>query len=90
MDFKFAIFPAIAVLCYFIGLAVKTFGTSEKLDKFIPIICGSSGMALGLIVYFTIPGYIPAENWLVAMCIGLTSGLASTGANQIYKQFSEG
>ena len=85
--FDFVAFPAIMCICYFIGLAVKTFGTSEKLDKWIPIICGGSGMALAIIVYFTIPGYIPAENWLVALCIGLVSGLAATGANQIYKQF---
>lgn len=89
MDFGFTVFPAIACLCYFIGLAIKTFGTSEKLDKFIPIICGASGIALGLVTYFTIPGYIPADNWIVAMCIGLVSGLSATGINQIYKQFSE-
>lgn len=85
----FVAMPAIVVVAYFIGLFVKTLGTSDKLDKWIPVICGGTGAILGIVTYFTIPGYIPAENWLVALVIGIVSGLSATGINQIYKQFAE-
>lgn len=82
---KFVAFPAIVVICYLVGLTCKTIG-SEKLDRFIPVICGVSGAVLGIIMYMTIPNFIPAENWAVALAIGIISGLSATGANQIYKQ----
>ena len=85
----FVAVPAIVVVCYFVGLMIKTLGPSEELDKWIPVICGVCGAVLSIIAYFTIPGYIHAENWLVALVLGIISGLSATGANQIYKQFSE-
>ena len=36
-----------------------------------------------------IPEYIGAENWAVAVAIGIVSGFAATGVNQIYKQLTE-
>jgi predicted branched-subunit amino acid permease len=82
----FVAVPAIVVITYFIGLIIKNFG---KLDKWIPIICGGSGAIIALVAFFTIPGYIPAENWLVAIVLGIVSGLSSTGANQVYKQLKK-
>lgn len=87
--FDFAAVPAIVVICYFIGFFVKRLGPSDKLDKQIPVICDVSGAILGIITYITIPGYIPAENWLVAIVLGLVSGAAATGANQVYKQLKK-
>lgn len=87
-DLGFIAFPAIVVLCYLIGATLKAIG-NETLDKFIPMICGFVGGILGVVVFKTIPGYIPAENWLMALAIGIVSGFASTGINQVYKQFSE-
>ncbi len=84
----FIAFPAIVVLCYLVGATFKAIN-NETLNKFIPIICGFVGGALGVIVFKTIPGYIPAENWLMALAIGIVSGFASTGINQVYKQFTE-
>lgn len=82
----FVAFPAIVLLCYLIGATIKAFKV-EKLDRFIPIICAFSGGILGIIVFKTIPGYIPAENWLAALCVGIVSGFTATGINQLYKQF---
>ena len=48
-----------------------------------------SGGILGIVVFKTIPGYLPADNWLLALYVGIGSGLASVGVNQIYKQFSK-
>ena len=83
---SFVAFPAIVVLCYLVGAVLKAFNC-EALDKFIPIICGIVGGILGVVVFKTIPGYIPAENWLMALDIGIISGFAATGVNQVYKQF---
>ena len=85
-ELGFIAFPAIVIVCYLVGATLKAIGYA-KLDKFIPVICGFVGGALGVIVFETIPGYIPAENWLMALAIGVVSGFASTGINQVYKQF---
>lgn len=84
---EFIALPAIVVICYLIGLACKSIGT---IDKFIPIICGFCGAVLGIVIFITIPDYIAAENWAVAIATGIVSGFAATGVNQIYKQLTEG
>lgn len=84
---EFVSIPAIVVVCYLIGMCVKAF--FPKAEKFIPCIVGIVGGILGIVVYFTIPGYIGAENWIVALATGIVSGLASTGANQVYKQLTK-
>lgn len=87
-DLGFIAFPAIVVLCYLVGATLKAIN-NETLDKFIPMICGFIGGGLGVLVFLTIPGYIPADNWLMALAIGIVSGFASTGINQVYKQFTQ-
>ena len=53
------------------------------------MICGFVGGGLAVVVFKTIPNYIPADNWLMALAIGIVSGFAATGINQIYKQFTQ-
>jgi hypothetical protein len=85
MEFGFTAFPAIAVICYLIAQIVK----STPLDnKFLPIITGGAGGILGVIGMYIIPNY-PATDLYSAMAIGIVSGLAATGANQIYKQLTK-
>ena len=81
---EFVAFPAIVAMCYLAGAVCKTIG-NEKLDKFIPVICGTLGAVLGVVIFFTIPNFIPAENWAVAVAIGIVSGFSATGINQIWK-----
>ena len=85
---EFVAFPAIVVICYLVGFTCKKIG-NETLDKFIPSICGVLGAILGVVMFLTIPGFIPASNWAGAICVGIASGFAATGINQIYKQFKE-
>lgn len=82
---EFVSLPAITVICYLVGYACKTIGKG-KIDELIPIICGVLGAILGVVVFLTIPNYIEAENWIAAIAVGIVSGLAATGINQIYKQ----
>ena len=87
-DLGFIAFPAIVVICYLAGATLNAIG-NEVLDKFIPVICGTIGGVLGVVVFNTIPNYIPADNWLMALAIGIVSGFAATGINQVYKQFTK-
>lgn len=84
MDFGFAPVVAITVICYLIGMVTKALPVN---DKWIPVIAGTFGAALGVVAMYTMPGY-PAEEPLTAIAIGGVSGLASTGANQVYKQIT--
>lgn len=74
---------AIVVICYLIGMACKA-ATFVK-DEFIPVIVGLFGAALGVVGMYVIPDF-PATDVLNAIAIGIASGLASTGVNQIGKQ----
>ena len=85
MDFGVGAVVAITVITYLIGMGCKAW---EKLDnKFIPVICGFVGAILGVVGMYTMPDF-PAKDILNAIAIGIVSGLASTGANQVKKQLS--
>ena len=82
MDFGIAGVAAITVIVYIIGLLVKA---SPLADKWIPIICGISGGVLGIVCMFLMPEF-PANDFISAAAVGVVSGLASTGADQVFKQ----
>lgn len=85
MDFGIGSVVAITVITYLIGMGCKSW---EKLDnKFIPVICGLVGAVLGVVGMQTMADF-PAKDVLNAIAVGIVSGLASTGANQIGKQLS--
>lgn len=76
---------AITVICYLIGMGAKAYG---KIDKWIPVIVGVCGAALGVVGMYTMADF-PAQDILNALAIGIASGLASTGANQVVRQLSQ-
>lgn len=87
---EFAAVPAIAVIVYLIAEIFKVAANNrENWLKFIPVICGMLGGILGVAGWLFIPEYIPAENIFTAAAIGIISGLAATGTNQIYKQLTK-
>ena len=75
--------PAIAIICYLVGLGVKA---TPLDDKFIPIIVGVVGGIIGTVAYLTGMPNFPANDVITVIAVGIVSGLASTGVNQIYKQ----
>lgn len=83
MNLDFVAFPAIVVICYLVGLGIKSI-PSEKINQAIPFIVGCAGVGLGIVAYFSVPNF--SDNILNAIAIGAVSGLASTGVNQLYKQ----
>lgn len=80
--------PAITVIVLLIAQIYKT-ATKEPLHKHIPALCGVVGAILGIVCYRWAPGYLPAENLLVAAAIGAVSGWAATGVHQTKKQETE-
>ena len=85
MDFGIGAVVAITVITYLIGMGCKAW---EKLDnKFIPVLCGFVGAILGVAGMYTMPDF-PAKDVINALAVGIVSGLASTGANQVKKQLT--
>lgn len=82
----FAIVIPIAIICYVFGLGFKACKYIN--DVCIPVLVSVIGGILGVIAMFTMSGY-PANDILTAIAIGIMSGLASTGGNQIYKQLQK-
>lgn len=74
---------AITIIAYLFGEAVKALPIVK--NEFIPVIVGFIGGILGIVGMYIIPDF-PAQDWLNAMAVGIASGLASTGANQVLKQ----
>lgn len=82
---EFATVAGIVVICFLIGLGVKA---SPLDDRFIPIIVGVCGAALGVVGLYTMPSF-PVDNIIDAIAVGIASGLAATGVHQIGKQLSK-
>lgn len=74
----------ITVICFLVGQAVKVTGLD---NKYIPIIVGAAGGVLGVVGMLVMPDF-PAADYLTAVAVGIVSGLAATGINQVYKQLS--
>ena len=79
MDFGIASVAAITVICYLVGLIVKSSGLD---NKYIPTLVALLGAALNI----WIMGGVSPDIILA----GAFSGLASTGLHQAFKQMIEG
>lgn len=72
----------ITVICFLVGQTAKA---SNLDNKWIPVLCGLSGAGLGVLGMLVMPEF-PAADYLTAAAVGIVSGLAATGANQVFKQ----
>lgn len=89
MDFSFlgiVSVPAIVLICYLVGMGVKV---SPIKDEFIPVIVGAVGGVIGVVAFLIGMPDFPAGDVITAIAVGIASGLASTGINQLYKQFKK-
>lgn len=82
MDFAgVASVVGITVICYLVGMVAK----ATALDnKWIPVVVGIAGAVLGVAGMYVIQDF-PAADIINALAVGIVSGLASTGADQIKK-----
>ena len=74
---------AITVISYLVGYAAKLIPQIK--NEAIPAIVGACGGILGVIGMYVIPDF-PAHDIINAIAVGVVSGLASTGVNQVWKQ----
>lgn len=87
MDFGIASVAAITVICYLVGMVVKA--TPFNNNEYIPIACGLVGGVLGLLALYIQLQDFPASDPLTAVAVGIVSGLAATGVDQITKQINK-
>ena len=57
-------------------------------NRWIPSICGTVGGILGILAMRIMPDF-PATDYITAVAVGIVSGLAATGVNQIGKQLGK-
>ncbi len=84
-DFGIIAIPVIVIITY---LVCETFKATEIDNKWLPPIAGFSGGLLGIVALILMPDF-PAGDVLTAIAIGIVSGLAATGTNQLFKQFKQ-
>ncbi len=72
----------ITVICYLLALCIKQ---TPLANKWLPTLCGLMGGLLGVAGMYTMPEF-PAGDVITALAVGIVSGLAATGADQIAKQ----
>lgn len=83
--------PVITILCYLVGEFFKIVVLRKKKRyKYVPVIVGATGGILGLMIYYVSPELlIGTTNPFVALALGIVSGLASTGTNELIKQITK-
>lgn len=77
---------AITVIAFLAGQVVKA---TSLANKWIPIICGVLGAALGVAGMYIMPDF-PATDSITAVAVGIVSGLAATGINELYNHTIKG
>ena len=74
--------PVIVGICLCIGFILKNLVTTDKINKFIPLIVA----IIGVVVNAWLNAWTITPEILLS---GMFSGLASTGMHQLFKQFIE-
>lgn len=87
MKFGIVSVAAITMIAYLIGMGCKA--SKAIKDEVIPVICGVSGAVLGIAALMSRMPDFPAHDIINAAAIGIASGLAATGADQIKKQLNK-
>lgn len=83
--------PIIVLVCYLFSEIYKViFKEKENLYKLIPIFSGLFGGLLGILIFLTSNEMKEVSNIYQALGVGIISGFASTGTNQVIKQIVKG
>ena len=83
-DYGIIMVPAIAMICYLIGEAVKV---TKINSDWVPIICGATGGLLGIAAMYSMIDF-PAKDVITALAVGIFSGLSATGFDQLFKKIA--
>lgn len=71
--------PVVVGICLCVGYILKNVVTTDKVNKFIPLIMGVLGLGLNMWINLGVSPEI--------ILGGLVSGLASTGLYEAFRQF---
>ena len=86
MNSQIVYVAAITVIAWLAACCAK----ATKIDnRWLPVICGACGGALGLVGLYTMTDF-PAHDALNAAAVGIVSGLAATGSHELVKQITGG
>lgn len=78
---------AITVIVYLLAMGLRI---TVLPSRWLPVICGAVGGALGAAAFLWLPiSGFPADDLLTAVAVGIASGLAATGLDQIGKQIGK-
>ena len=83
--------PVIVGIVYFVMAVYKTLIKNAPAiwTSLIPVWAAVLGIGLGILAYYCVPEVVPADNVLVAVLIGLSSGLGAVGVHQVGKQIEK-
>lgn len=73
----------IIIICYVFGIFFKNLKNFP--DSMIPVVISVIGAIIAVPAMYVMTDF-PANDIITAISVGIASGLASVGANQIYKQ----
>ena len=87
---KLITLPIIVLFCFIIGEIIKIlFPNKTKVIKLIPFIMSILGAAMSILIYMLAPQTLEQKNILEVILLGMISGLASTGSNELFKKIKE-
>lgn len=78
--------PSVVILCLLVGYIIKNLIPNDSINRFIPLIVGVLGVAATIFTAVTTGVPITVD----VVVTGLSSGLASTGLFEAYKNLLNG
>ena len=91
LSMEYISIPCFVVICYLFAELLKAITRkNETVKRAIPGVAGLLGGLLGFLTFRFYPEFISVKTVFEAIAIGIISGLASTGSNQIIKQLLKG
>lgn len=78
--------PSVVILCLLVGYIIKNLIPNDSINRFIPLIVGVLGVAATIFTAITTGVPITVD----VVVTGLSSGLASTGLFEAYKNLLNG
>lgn len=78
--------PSVVILCLLVGYIIKNLISNDSINRFIPLIVGVLGVAATIFTAVTTGVPITVD----VVVTGLSSGLASTGLFEAYKNLLNG
>lgn len=78
--------PSVVILCLLVGYIIKNLIPNDSINRFIPFIVGVLGVAATIFTAVTTGVPITVD----VVVTGLSSGLASTGLFEAYKNLLNG